>query len=73
MSHPNFVNKGNNLGKFIEECGEALAAAGKSVRFGLDSFNPLLPEDQRETNREWLKREIADLVIAIEAVNKYLS
>lgn len=23
MSHPKYVNKGNALGKFVEECGEA--------------------------------------------------
>lgn len=72
MSHPEFVNRGNKLGKFIEECGEALAAAGKSVRFGLDSHNPLLPEDQRETNRQWLKRELADLKEAIAMLEKWL-
>jgi hypothetical protein len=72
MSHPEFMNRGNKLGRFIEECGEALAAAGKCVRFGMDSFNPLVPEDQRETNRQWLKREIADLETAIEQVKTYL-
>jgi len=72
MSHPDFVNRGTRLGKFIEECGEALAAAGKSVRFGLDSMNPLVPEDQRETNRAWLKRELADLKEAIAMLEKML-
>lgn len=72
MSHPEFAHKGTRLGKFIEECGEAIAAAGKCERFGLDSYNPLLPEDQREKNRDWLKRELADLKEAISMLEKYL-
>ena len=72
MSHPDFVDKGVKIGKFIEECGEALAAAGKCVRFGMYSYNPMLPEDQRETNRDWLKRELADLKEAIAMLEKQL-
>lgn len=49
------------LGRFIEECGEALAAAGKTMRWGLDSVNPELPREQQETNEAWLRREIADV------------
>ena len=70
MSHPAFKNRGCALGKFIEECGEALAAAGKSVRFGLDRYNPLIDKAKRETNREWLRREIADLEEAIARLKK---
>jgi hypothetical protein len=64
VSHPDFKNKGNALGKFIEECGEALAAAGKTVRFGWHSYNPLSPK--RESNEDWLRREVTDLEEAIE-------
>jgi hypothetical protein len=67
MSHPDFKNKGNKLGRFIEECGECLAAAGKTVRFGWDSYNPLAPT---ESNSEWLYREILDLEQAIKALKK---
>lgn len=49
------------LAHFIEECGEALAAAGKTARWGWDSYNPDLPEAQRETNANWLLREMMDL------------
>jgi len=63
--HKDFKDKGTPLGMFIEECGEALAAAGKIVRYGWDSVNPLLPLKQQETNREWLIREVADLEFAI--------
>ncbi len=69
MSHPEFVNRGNALGKFIEECGEALAAAGKTVRFGWGGYNPL-PGASRESNENWLRREIADLEEAIVRLKK---
>jgi hypothetical protein len=49
-----------------EEAGEMLAALGKSLRWGLDSVNPLLLPDQQETNRDWLKRGIADLRGALD-------
>jgi len=64
-----FENKGSALGRFIEECGEALAAAGKTVRFGWKSFNPL-PGASKEENEEWLQREIADLEVAIARLKK---
>lgn len=69
MSHPDYVNKGNALGKFIEECGEALAAAGKTVRFGWDSYNHE-PGTSSEDNESWLRREVADLEEAIARLKK---
>lgn len=69
MSNPEFANLGNALGRFIEECGEALAAAGKTVRFGWDSHNPL-PGKSAEDNEDWLKREIGDLEEAIARLKK---
>ena len=69
MAHPQFRNRGLALGRFIEECGEALAAAGKTVRYGWASFNPL-PGASQETNEEWLAREIADLEDAIARLKK---
>ena len=67
--HEQFKDKGNSLGYFIEECAEALVAAGKTVRYGWDSYNPLRGAS-RETNEEWLKREIIDLEHAIERLKK---
>lgn len=69
MSHPEFKNRGNALGKFIEECGEALAAAGKTVRFGWRSYDPSLGSNF-ERNETWLRREIADLEEAITRLKK---
>ena len=60
------------LSHLVEECGEVLAAAGKSLRWGLDSCNPELPVQQRETNRAWLLREITDLELAISNVKSML-
>lgn len=57
----------------IEECGEVLAAAGKSLRWGLDSYNPELPIDAREFNAHWLLREMKDLEQAIERVRLFLA
>jgi hypothetical protein len=59
-------------GRLVEESGEVLAAAGKSLRFGLDSYDPTLPVEERETNAAWLKREIDDLKDAIQRIEKYL-
>ena len=69
-----FKDKGKALGHFIEECGEALTAAGKTVRYGWNSVNPL-PEaadkdGNRETNEQWLRREVADLENAISRLKK---
>lgn len=56
------------IAHLVEECGEVCAAAGKTLRWGPDSVNPLLPPEQQETNRDWLLRELTDLKAAIERV-----
>lgn len=63
MSDPVFLQDGFDkcLAHFIEECGEALAAAGKTQRWGSESVNPLLPPEHQESNARWLRREIADV------------
>lgn len=53
------------LAHAVEECGEFLAAAGKTQRWGRRSFNPELPSEQRETNEQWLRRELADVRLAM--------
>jgi len=60
------------LGYLVEECGEVLSAIGKTQRWGLDSVNPDLPEDQQETNRAWILRELRDLLRAIRYVREEL-
>jgi hypothetical protein len=49
------------LAHAVEEAGEFLAAAGKTLRWGKESVNPELPEAEQETNGVWLGRELADL------------
>lgn len=63
MSDPRFLQSGFDaqLAHLVEECGEVIAAAGKTQRWGRESVNPLLPSDQQETNDAWLRREIADV------------
>ena len=63
MSDPRFFQEGVDaqLSHLVEEMGEALAAAGKSLRWGLESVNPLLPESEQETNLAWLQREMGDV------------
>lgn len=58
-----FLQEGfdKTLSHAIEECGEFLAAAGKTQRHGLNSVNPLLPAAMQETNRQWLIRELEDV------------
>lgn len=63
------------LGYLIEELGEALAAAGKTIRWGPESVNPELSRGDRrygETNRQWLRRELVDAERAIALVRQDL-
>jgi len=60
------------LGYLVEECGEVLAAAGKTQRWGFSSVNPELPPEQQETNRDWLLRELQDLKGAIALIETML-
>jgi hypothetical protein len=62
----------NKLAQLAEEAGEVVAAVGKTLRFGLDSENPELPDGIREKNRVWLKRELEDLKKAIAKVEEFL-
>ena len=58
------------IGYLAEECGELIAAIGKTIRWGLDSYNPELPIDKQEANRDWILREIKDVKRAIKIVEK---
>ncbi len=63
MAHDKYLPKDFDgcLAHFIEECGEVLAAAGKTVRFGAAMVNPELPLAEQEKNIDWLRRELNDL------------
>lgn len=60
------------IAHLVEECGEVLAAAGKTQRWGLTSVNPELPPEQQETNVAWLMREVVDLEGAIARLKERL-
>jgi NTP pyrophosphatase (non-canonical NTP hydrolase) len=60
------------LGYVVEECGEVLAAIGKAQRWGLESFNPEIPIEERVTNRDWILRELIDLKAGIDKLRKDL-
>lgn len=74
MSNPMYIRPGQDvaLAHAIEEAGEFIHAAGKTLRWGPNSVNPELPLDQQETNRAWLKREIVDLEGALTRLKGYL-
>lgn len=60
------------IGYLVEECGEVQQAIGKSMRWGLESCNPELTAVDRETNREWILRELKDLISAAKMVDEAL-
>lgn len=72
MSDPRFLQYGFDkcLAHLVEECGELLAAAGKTQRWGRDSVNPLLPAAEQETNLAWLTREMGDVRQALDRLNE---
>lgn len=68
MADPRFLQDGfeKRLAHLVEECGELIAAAGKTQRWGPDSVNPLLQPQHQETNIAWLRREMADVRQALD-------
>lgn len=73
MTDPRYRQKGftKQLAHVVEECGEFLAAAGKTQRWGLQSVDPTGGAKKvfnehgaqvKETNEQWLRRELADLI-----------
>ena len=60
------------VGKAVEELGELQAALGKTLRWGWDSYNPELPENERETNAAWVLREISDVRGALDNLEREL-
>jgi NTP pyrophosphatase (non-canonical NTP hydrolase) len=59
------------LGYLVEECGEVMAAVGKTQRWGLGSYNPDIGPDS-ETNRDWILRELRDMEQACQIVRDAL-
>lgn len=64
-----YIRSGLNFAstKAIEECGEFISALGKTLCYGWYSYNPEIPINEREYNKEWVKRELDD---ALEALTR---
>lgn len=60
------------LGHAIEEAGEFLAAAGKTLRWGWRSCNPELAPADQEPNLAWMIREMRDLSDALARLQKVI-
>lgn len=58
------------LAHAIEECGEFVAAAGKTLRWGPMSVNPELPPCDQESNLVWLRREMKDVTDAMSRLEQ---
>lgn len=58
------------MGKAVEEAGEFLAAMGKTMRWGWNSYNPEVPKNARESNADWVRREMADLRGALDNLER---
>lgn len=75
MSDKRFLQHGFDkcLAHAVEECGEFLAAAGKTQRWGATSVNPLIPVGDRETNLAWLRCEMQDVYEAMDRLARAIS
>lgn len=75
MANPKYLREGFGfcLSHAIEECGEFLAAAGKTQRWGLESVNPDLPSSQQEHNGIWLLREMDDVEFTLKRLRAKLA
>lgn len=75
MTDSRFARPGlhHAFGRAVEELGELSAALGKTLRWGWDSVNPLLPEAARETNEQWVRRELADVREALDKLEVELN
>lgn len=60
-------------GYVVEECGEVMAAIGKTLRWGETSVNPEIPPVEQETNLRWVLREMKDLRGALDRLEGFLS
>jgi len=76
MSEAEFLKEDNLqfcLDHAIEECGEFLAAAGKTSRWGFSSVNPLIPAEEQEFNSDWLRREMKDVREALARLERVMT
>jgi hypothetical protein len=70
MSHPKYKNIGHPLDCLIEECAELIHACAKAKRFGLDNYNPYIPNSPN--NKQQILIEIHDVKERMERVEKWI-
>lgn len=82
MSDPRFLQQGydaqaahvvEEIGEFLADAGPLLAALGKAARWGLDSVDPTIPPEQRETNRAWVRRALSKAKIELSDVHQAIA
>jgi hypothetical protein len=73
MMEAGYMPKGLSeaLGWLIEEAAEVQSEVGKTIRFGLWSWDPREPV--REYNRDAILRELGDLKAAIHTAEAWLT
>ena len=69
MSHSGYKHIGTPTTRLIEECAELTMALCKVERFGWFNYHPDRPS---RTNMDDVKTEMADVVEAIERVEKLM-
>ena len=66
MSHESLTPaEAERLHLLIEECGEVIQAAAKTLRHGYESYDPTVAISCRETNRQMLEYELGHVYAAI--------
>lgn len=75
MSDPKYVPTEDSpfsakFGYLMGELGEALAEAGRCIRFGFYAVNPELPLDEQESNWDAFLRELGDVQRGMDLVQR---
>lgn len=53
------------LSVLVEECAEVIKTAGKILRHGYESVNPLLPKFDQSSNRTCLENDLGEALLAV--------
>ena len=67
------TNLTQSIAHLAEEASELATACNKAIRWGLQSYNPELPEDERISNLEWIEAEFKDVKEAHKKLQSFIS